>query len=121
MVLELGPILAMPYLLIRMLICGTLFSTAARSARAGNALPMLLFGSCALLMVIGQFSQTSTLGFAVLGAGLCLAAANASGGLVGESESAEDMAGIEASQPRKSRGRSPYAATLHGDKPVGLD
>ena len=75
-VLELGPILAAPYLLLRVLICVQLFKAAAVNARRGNALPMLLFGSCALLITSGQFSQTSTLGFAVLGAGLSLAAGN---------------------------------------------
>ena len=116
-VLELGPILAMPYLLIRILFCGMLFSTAARGARAGNALPMLLFGSCALLMLNGQFSQTSTLGFAVIGAGLCLAAANLSREIV----AASGITGAEAPAPRLPRGRSPYAATLHGDKPITPD
>lgn len=75
-VLELGPLLAIPYLIIRILICAALFRTSAQSARDGNALPMLIFGSCALLLVVGQFSQTSTLGFAVLQAGLCFAAQN---------------------------------------------
>ena len=79
-VLELGPILAFPYLLLRLLLCLELFSSAAASAKRGNALPMLLFGSCALLITSGQFSQTSTLGFAALGAGLCLAAGNSGAG-----------------------------------------
>lgn len=75
-VLELGPILAIPYLLLRVCIAFKLFNISAQSAREGNALPLLLFGGCALLMVIGQFSQVTTLGFAVLQAGLCLASAN---------------------------------------------
>lgn len=120
-VLELGPILALPYLLIRILICVALFSASARCAKNGNAFPMLLFGSCALLMLIGQFSQTSTLGFAVLGAGLCLAAENVKVDLTGASGTGEPMPGADTLQLRKPKGRSPYAATLHEDKPVGVD
>ena len=118
-VLELGPIIAMPYLVVRVLICGTLYFTAARSARVSNALPMLLFGSCALLILMGQFSQSSTLGFAVLGSGLCLAAANETTRGVMVGTIVEEMAQREASQSSKPRGRSHYAETLHEDKPAG--
>ena len=118
-VLELGPLLALPYLLIRVLICRTLFLTAAHSASAGNVLPMLLFGSCALLVVSGQFSQTSTLGFAVLGAGFCLASANSSIDRIKGGVNSDDLAGVEPSLKKKPPGRSPYAETLHGDKPTG--
>ena len=118
-VLELGPFLAMPYLLIRCLICVTLYIEAARSARNGNVLPMLLFGSCALLVTIGQFSQTSTLGFAVLGAGLCLASAN----LTRENIPAVPKSGEpeeNGPSPRtKQRGCSAYAEKLHDYKTVG--
>ena len=118
-VLELGPILALPYLLIRVLICRTLFLSAANSARAGNALPMLLFGSCALLIVSGQFSQTSTLGFAVLGSGFCLAGANLTMGKIKTVGKSGDLTGMEPSVKKKPRSRSPYAETLHRDKSSG--
>ena len=112
-VLEVGPILAFPYLLIRLLICGSMFSLAARSARSGNALPMLLFGSSAFLVVSGQFSQTTSLGFAVLGAGMCLASAN-----VDQMEAGAGSNGTDADDPRLLRQRprsgcSPYARALH--------
>ncbi len=118
-VLELGPLLALPYLLTRVLICFALYSAAARSARGGNALPMLLFGACALLVLIGQFSQASTLGFAVVGAGLCLAATNlaTSAGFQG-GELAVDMQTHKLTAERP-KGRSRYAATLHQSHPSG--
>jgi hypothetical protein len=107
-VLEIGPFLAFPYLAIRCLLCGYLLFAAVSSARAGNALPMLLFGACALLLMTGQFSQTNTLGFAVLGSGLCLASTN-----VPVEGTAENLL-IEAVLPKRGRrGRSPYAAALH--------
>ena len=118
-VLELGPLLALPYLLIRVLICGTLYSMSARSARAGNGLPMLLFGGCALLVLIGQFSQASTLGFAVLGSGFCLAATNLDGSrnLQGEESAVESQ--FREVKVSKPRGRSRYAETLHDSRPCG--
>ncbi len=72
--LEIGPILGLFYIILRISICIYLFNMAALSARSGNFLPMLLFGSCFLLIITGQFGQATTAGFAVFGAGLTLAA-----------------------------------------------
>ena len=72
--LEIGPVLGLFYIILRISICVYLFKVAAFSARSGNFLPMLLFGSCFLLIITGQFGQATTLGFAVFGAGLTLAA-----------------------------------------------
>ena len=111
-VLELGPLLAIPYLMIRMLICVNMFKISTQSAREGNALPMLLFGSCALLIVVGQFSQTSTLGFAVLQAGLCLASTNIPLPIQSvNSNGTENPAFIKQDAPRP-RGCAPYAIKL---------
>lgn len=115
-VLELGPILAIPYLLIRLLICATLFSTASRATTSGNVLPMLLFGSCALLLTSGQLSQTSTLGFAMLGSGLCLGSANLTRSGRQTRAQGEESARNEALVKKNPRGCSPYAETLHSDK-----
>lgn len=114
-ILELGPVLGLVYLLTRVSLAIFVFSSAARSARGGNSLPMLLFGAFGLLMLTGQFGQPTTLGFAVLGGGLCLAAGN-----VREIEQA-DPEEEEKSVPkvRKNRGRSPHAASLHGSKLSG--
>ncbi len=76
--LESGPIIGLIYIILRVSICVYLFRVAAISARAGNILPMLLFGSCFLLILTGQFGQATTLGFAIFGAGLTLAASRTS-------------------------------------------
>lgn len=72
--LEIGPVLGLFYIVLRISICVYLFKVAVNSARLGNFLPMLLFGSCFLLIITGQFGQATTLGFAVFIAGLTLAA-----------------------------------------------
>ncbi len=72
--LEIGPVLGFFYIIFRISICVYLFKVAASSARSGNFLPMLLFGSCFLLIITGQFGQATTLGFTVFIAGLTLAA-----------------------------------------------
>ena len=72
--LEIGPVLGLFYILLRIFICVYLYKIAALSARSGNFLPMLLFCSCFLLIITGQFGQATTLGFAVFIAGLTLAA-----------------------------------------------
>ncbi len=112
-ILELGPVLGMAYLAIRVILCIMIFRTAVAAARVGNPLPMLLFGSCAMLLTIGQFSQSATLGFAVLGSGLCLAAANLEEGAA----TSRDGAARTRALPRKPRGRSRYAEMLHNAKP----
>ena len=72
--LEIGPVIGLFYIILRISICVYLFKIAALSARSGNFLPMLLFGSCFLLIISGQFGQATTLGFTVFIAGLTLAA-----------------------------------------------
>ena len=112
-VLELGPFLAIPYLVIRGLICRYMYVNAAQSARAGNALPMLLFGSSFLLIIAGQFSQTSTLGFAVLGAGLCLASTNLAREVCNTGESANTTRSENVPIAAKQIGCSRHARSLH--------
>jgi hypothetical protein len=111
-VIEMGPLIGSMYLIVRLLICVTLYQTAAKSARIGNSLPLLLFGACTMLVSTGQFSQTSTVGFAVLGAGLCLAACNTE---VSRGPELADTQLDAISGNRKQRGRSRYAATLRDD------
>ena len=109
-IIEMGPIIGSFYLLLRHTICLTLFGAAARSARAGNVLPLLLFGSCVLLVSAGQFSQTCTLGFAVIGAGFCLASTRLT-----ESEPVESGGGPNGPGDGqiKPRGCGPHAQHLH--------
>jgi hypothetical protein len=72
-ILESGGLLGGAYLLIRVLMALQLGSMAARAARIGHVLPLLLFGACAVPIVAGQFGQSTTLGFACFVGGLCLA------------------------------------------------
>ena len=74
MILETGPILGLAYLAVRVAIAGWMILLGLRSARAGQPLALLLCGASGLLWINGQFGQPTTLGFAVFGAGLALAA-----------------------------------------------
>jgi hypothetical protein len=109
-IMEMGPTLGMFYLILRVAICVVMYKTASQAARAGNALPMLLFGSCALLVSSGQFSQTTMLGFAALGGGMCLAAAS-----TGEQKAARSSKEPAGERLTKIRTRSPYAERLHSE------
>jgi hypothetical protein len=75
---EAGPILGTAFVAWRVwmvvLMAGMSFKAAAR----GDALPLLLLGACANNIILGPWGQPTTLGFAVLGAGLCMAAARES-------------------------------------------
>jgi hypothetical protein len=73
-ILESGPILGLAYLAVRVAIAGWMFFLGLRCARAGQPLSLLLSGASGLLWINGQFGQPTTLGFAVFGAGLALAA-----------------------------------------------
>jgi hypothetical protein len=108
-VIEMGPVLAAPYLFARIAIVWLLFQTAARSARERNYLPMLLLGSCGLNVVNGQFGVASILGFTVFQAGMCLAAARLHGAETAIAPTAE----VSMARVKVRRGRSTYAATMH--------
>lgn len=70
--MESGPILGSLFLLWRAGFLLALFVAALRALLAGNILPFLLCAACWYLVVNGHLSRSTTLGFAVLGAGLCL-------------------------------------------------
>lgn len=72
--LESGPLLGGAFLLLRITLCGWIGFQAIHQAIKGNPLPILLFGVCGLLVLNGQWGQTTSLGFTVLSSGLCLAA-----------------------------------------------
>lgn len=76
-ILESGPILGLGYLFLRVALFSWMGWICLKSALTGRILPLLLLGACGYLIVIGQFGQPTTLGFAVLGGGLCLAARQA--------------------------------------------
>lgn len=70
---ESGAILGGAYLVARLLMALQLGGMAARAVRIGHFLPLLLFGTCAIPIISGQFGQSTTLGFACFLGGLCLA------------------------------------------------
>ncbi len=74
-VLESGLFLGLLYILLRILIAFWLGKNCIKGVYTNNnILPLLIFGSCIIDILIGQFGTPSTLGFAVFGGGLCLAA-----------------------------------------------
>jgi len=78
--------------------------------RRGDLLPILIFSSGFILLLNGQLGQPTTLGFAVILNGFCLAAA--------QSRSSVSPAPAETEEPAaKAIPRiSPYASRLHGPK-----
>lgn len=71
---ESGPILGFGYILLRLAIAVWMGKLALRCVSTGNLLPLLSFAACGLNIISGQFGQPTSLGFAVFGGGLCLAA-----------------------------------------------
>jgi hypothetical protein len=107
-VLESGPVLGFAYIFLRVGIIAYAGKVAFSALLRNNVLPVFLFLVFAPLMLNGQFGQPTTLGFAVFGAGLCLASARQ------ERESETLAAGPAATEVVIGRrGRSAYAEQLH--------
>jgi len=109
-ILEIGPVLGFLYLAIRIAILIRMGAEAVKSARIGNFLPMLLLGAGGLLVLDGQFRQGTTVGFAVLGAGLCLAANNLPEIAPHKNQ---PLSSKRKPAPSMRPGRSPHASALH--------
>lgn len=73
---ELGPILGLILLGLRIALAGLLLRRALVQAKRANALPLILGGYALVMVVMGGTAQPTELGFVVLGAGLMLAACN---------------------------------------------
>src|SRR5205807_3301282 len=105
--LESGPVLGLAYVAWRFGLVGRIGWLCAKSVRLGNPLPLLLFSSSFLPMLIGQFGQPTILGFTVFTTGLALAARNE------ETLLAPSVAGAPSTRVRPAerivRGRSVYA------------
>jgi hypothetical protein len=105
--LESGPILGLAFLLWRCALAGKLGFFAVRQTWAGNTLPMFLFSAGVFVVLQGPFGQPTSLGFAVVLAGLCLAARP-------REAAAADSSPNEARTPhRRVQRRSKYAERLH--------
>ena len=74
--LESGPILGSLFLLWRVFLVIWLGRRSLSFAYRAQPLPLLLFGACLPLVLIGQLGRPTTLGFTVLDAALCVAAMN---------------------------------------------
>lgn len=73
--LELGPIIGVAFIGFRLVLTLWLGLQAWRALRTErNLLPLLIFSATALTMMQGQWAPPTVLGFAVVGAGLLLAA-----------------------------------------------
>jgi hypothetical protein len=107
---EMGPLIGVLYIFLRIAIVGHMASVAWKALKRGSTLSFLLLSACGLPVLNGNFSQPTALGFSVLAAGLCLAAAK---DLEVESVLPQALANLSASPPR-IRGRSAYAERLHG-------
>jgi hypothetical protein len=77
-VLEFGPVMGLSFMIFRVLICWTLFVSALRALGHRSSLSWLLFPATAPFFIINPMEQPTNLGFMVLSAGLCLAAAKTS-------------------------------------------
>jgi len=107
-VAESGPLLGFGFIIVRIALTGKLLLASLRALKAGEVLPILLFATVFLGVLNGQLGQPTTLGFTVVLAGLCLAAANVGDQASEEVESNEDAA--ERPLPR----RSAFADRIHG-------
>ncbi len=107
-VAESGPILGIGFIIVRVAMAGKLLLASLRALRAGEVLSILLFSTAFLGVLNGQLGQPTTLGFTVVLAGLCLAAAKVGDPTNEEVEPDEDTG--ETPLPR----RSVFADRIHG-------
>jgi hypothetical protein len=71
--LEMGPLFGLLFIGFRIALTVKLGRDSLFAAKNGELLPLLLFSACAVSVFSGQIAQPTTLGFTVLGAGLCWA------------------------------------------------
>ena len=110
-VLEMGAVLGFSYIGLRLLLVVKIGRSAFARLETLDTLPILLFSATGLLLLNGQFGQPMTLGFAVFGSGLCLAAATADKQL---RRDVEKEPASDGNKPVLAKGRSAYAERLHG-------
>ncbi|MGH8095318.1 MAG: hypothetical protein ACREIF_17940 [Chthoniobacterales bacterium] len=109
--LESGPILGLAFLIWRTVIAIKLGHFSIREVKAGNTLPLFLFSAGFFVLLQGPFGQPTSLGFAVVFAGLCLAARPRERAASEAVDSIRDDPN-QLAVPRV-RGRSTYAERLH--------
>jgi hypothetical protein len=107
---ESGPVLGYAYLFLRLWICGFLIRRAWLALGRGQSMPIFLVAAAGLDLISGQFGQPTTLGFAVLSAGLSLAS-SAPGTMASVSL-------VSQKQDHRIRGRSAVAEAILAQKEI---
>jgi hypothetical protein len=74
LIFECGPIFGIVLCIYRTVLALTIAKRAFQAFRRDNVLPILIFAACGLLILNGQWGVPTTLGYAIFGAGLILAA-----------------------------------------------
>jgi len=108
--LESGPLLGLAYVFWRLALAVLIGWRCLKAILLGNLLPLLLFSSAFLPLLNGQFGQPTILGFTVFVTGLTLAALDLK-------EVQPGPGGVPPTRAKLAlpvRGRSAYAARLHG-------
>jgi hypothetical protein len=104
---ESGPLLGLGFIILRIALTGKLLLLSLRALKHGEVLSILLFATVFLGLLNGQLGQPTTLGFTVVLAGLCLAAANFG-------EATDEPETDEQDEPRPLPRRSVFADRIHG-------
>jgi hypothetical protein len=73
LVLEMGPVLGLAFICLRVGVCVRLASRSYHALRRGNLWPMLYAVAAFFLVLNAQWGQPTTLGFAIFAAGLAFA------------------------------------------------
>jgi hypothetical protein len=118
--LESGPILGLAFVLWRLLFTIRLGYLSVVQLQHGKILPIILYSSCFLTLLNGQFGQPTNLGFAALICGLCLASMEIEH-YRGPATEPQPAATEHPTDPPRLRRRSAYAERLHHsvDRPNG--
>ncbi|MFL6528397.1 MAG: O-antigen ligase family protein [Chthoniobacterales bacterium] len=111
-IFESGPILGVAFVLWRILLALRFGYLSVMQIKHGRILPIILYSSCFLSLLNGQFGQPTNLGFAVLVCGLCLASMEIEH-YRGPIASSEPEAAAPPPVKARVRRRSPYAERLH--------
>ncbi|XHR30842.1 MAG: hypothetical protein ACFUZC_09805 [Chthoniobacteraceae bacterium] len=104
-----GLVFGFGFLLLRTLITAYLAVMGFWGLEQKRPLGLLIFSSCFLLVLAGQFGQPTALGFASFGAGLALAATNDEP----QKEPEDEITAAPVSTGTVMRGRSIHAEILH--------
>ena len=107
-ILESGPILGLAFLFWRTALAFYIGYLVLKQLMLGRTLPIFLFGAGFFALLNGSFGQPTSLGFAVVLNGLCLAAMN------GPKTELKSAPGPKRQTAPRLSSRSAYAERLHG-------